>query len=62
MTRSKLANAFELQRFAPNARLQGVIDASHARVAARELSDDELELVAAGGQPEVLPRNEEKDR
>jgi hypothetical protein len=50
VTGSKLKNAFELQRFAPNARLQGVIDASHARVAARELGDDELEWVAGGKQ------------
>jgi len=52
MTESKLINAFELQRFAPNARLQGVINAVHARVAARELTDDELDFVAAAGAPE----------
>lgn len=62
MTESKLYQAFALQRFAPNARLQAVIDRTHARMAARELSDDELDFVAAAGQPEVLPRNEEKDR
>ena len=48
MTEQKLSQAFDLQRFAPNARLQGVIDASHARMNARELADDELELVAGG--------------
>ena len=52
MTENKLKNAFALQRFAPNARLQKVIDRTHARMAARELSDDELDFVAAAGQPE----------
>ena len=52
MTEKQLFQAFDLQRFTPNARLQAVIDASHARMAARELSDDELELVAAAGTPE----------
>lgn len=50
MTESKLKNAFELQRFAPNAHLQGVIDAAHARTSAREISDEELEWVAGGKQ------------
>jgi hypothetical protein len=48
MTEKKLSQAFELHRFAPSERLQRVIDASHARMAAREMSDDELELVAGG--------------
>ena len=60
MTESKLKNAFELQRFAPNARLQGVIDAAHARVAARELSDEELEWVAGGKQ--TLPEQPTEPR
>ena len=46
--KQKLYQAFDLQRFAPSERLQGVIDASHARMAARELADDELELVSGG--------------
>ena len=62
MTERQLFRAFEFQRFSPNSRLQAVIDRTHARLAARELSDDELDFVAAAGQPEVLPRNEEKDR
>lgn len=49
MTESKLYQAFDLHRFAPNPRLQAVIDRAHARVAARELSDEELDLVAAAG-------------
>lgn len=62
MTEKLIYQAFELQRFAPNARLQAVIDKAHARSAARELDDDELELVAAAGvkepenKPEVLPK------
>ena len=52
MTENKLYQAFSLQRFAENPRLQAVIDASHARMAARELTDDELDLVAAAGTPE----------
>ncbi len=52
MTENKLRQAFELQRFAPNARLQAVIDRTHAHLAARELSDDELDFVAAAGQPQ----------
>lgn len=43
MTENKLRQAFDLQRFAPNARLQAVIDRSHARLAVRELSDEELQ-------------------
>ena len=60
MTESKLKNAFELQRFAPNARLQGVIDAAHARLASRELSDEELEWVAGGKQ--TLPEQPAEPR
>ena len=54
MTEKLLYQAFDLQRFAPNARLQAVIDKTHER--ARELSDDELDLVAAGvKEPEKKP-------
>lgn len=57
MTESKLYQAFALQRFAPNARLQAVIDRTHARLAARELSDDELDFVSAAGvqEPQETP-------
>ncbi len=51
-TEKQLYQAFDLQRFAPSARLQAVIDASHRRTAARELSDDELDFVAAAGTTE----------
>ncbi|MBR4656220.1 MAG: hypothetical protein IKO68_06535 [Oscillospiraceae bacterium] len=62
MTERLLTQAFALQRFAPSPRLQAVIDASHARTAARELTDEELDLVAAAGsadppvRPEGLPK------
>ena len=52
MRESQLYQAFDLQRFAPNARLQAVIDKTHARIPARELSDEELDFVAAAGVPE----------
>ena len=51
----RLFQAFDLHRFAPNGRLQRVIDKTHARLTVRELSDDELELVAAAGAPEPRP-------
>ena len=57
MTEKQLYQAFDLQRFAPGARLQAVIDASHARTAARELRDDELDYVA-GGKNEPLQNPE----
>lgn len=59
MAERLLSQAFALQRFAPNPRLQAVIDRSHARCAARELSDDELDFVSAAGQPEQAKVPEE---
>lgn len=49
MTEKQLYRAFEFQRFSPNPRLQAVIDGVHARMAARELDDAELDYVAAAG-------------
>ena len=46
---SKLSQTCDLHRFAPNPRLQRVIDRTHARMAARELSDEELDFVSAAG-------------
>ncbi len=54
MTENTLYQAFDLQRFVGNERLQNVIKKSHARMAARELSDDDLDLVTAAGTPEML--------
>ena len=47
----KLGLLFDFQKFQKNAELQAVIDAVHARYAARKLSDDEVEFVAAAGMP-----------
>ena len=55
MTEEKLFGAFDLQRFSGNERLQAVIDAAHKRCLARELIDDELDLVAAAGALEKKP-------
>lgn len=59
MIESKLAQAFDLHRFAPNPRLQRVVDRAHARMAARELSDEELEFVAAAGPIDEAKRPED---
>ena len=61
MTDKLLSQAFELQRFTPNARLQAVIDGAHARMAARELSDEELDFVAAAGV-RTLPTEPEEHK
>ena len=53
MTTSKLNRLFDFQRFEGNARLQKVIDDTHRRLEARELNDDELDLVAAAGAPDA---------
>ena len=49
MTTAKLSMLFDYQRFEKNARLQKVIDEAHRRIEARELTDDELDQVAAAG-------------
>ena len=54
MTENRLFQAFDLQRIDGNARLQAVIDAAHRRVNDRELSDDELDLIAAAGVTPAL--------
>ena len=59
MEEKRLYQAFDLQRFSPSPRLQAVIEASHRRTASRELSDDELEWVAAAGAPEQAEKPEE---
>ena len=59
MTERMLYQAFDFQRFTENPRLRSVIEASHARTAARELSDDELSLVAAAGSQIQTEKPEE---
>ena len=62
----KLSLLFDYQKFAQNPELQRVIDKVHARFSKRELSDEEADLVAAAGQPEMAslrkkPREKEND-
>ena len=60
MTERRLFEAFDFQRFEGNKRLQAVIDASHRRTGERELSDDELDLVAAAGVTPAPKKPEDK--
>lgn len=57
MTEKRLLQAFDYQRIEGNARLKAVIDAAHRRTSARELTEDELDLVAAAGTPETVIKN-----
>ena len=59
---NKLFRLFDYQKFEENEALQQVINSTHARCQKKALSLDDMEWVNAAGQPEVLPRNEEKDR
>ncbi len=52
MTEKQLKQAFEYQKFERNPRLQAVIDAVHERVTLKELSDEDLDWVAAAGSAE----------
>ena len=47
-----LTQLFDFQLFDQNAELQRVIDEVHDRYAVRELSLDEMELLAAAGTPD----------
>lgn len=49
----KISMLFDFQKFEKNADLQAVIDAVHARYAARKLTDEEAEYVAAAGTPDA---------
>ena len=49
----KLSLLFDYQAFENNAELQRVIDRVNSRFTSRMLSDDEADLVAAAGQPEM---------
>ena len=59
----KLKTLFDYQKFEGNPALQSVIDSVHARYAAKELSLDEMEWVAAAGTPDQNPdeKNRKKD-
>ena len=60
MTERRLYQAFDLQRIEGNPRLQALIDATHRRMSDRELSDEELDMVAAAGvsEPTKKPKEE----
>ena len=53
----KLKRLFDYQRFEGNSRLQKLIGETEARSGA-ELSDDQLELVSAAGDPGQTGRDE----
>ena len=58
----KISMLFDFQKFEKNADLQAVIDAVHARYAARKLTDEEAEYVAAAGTPDAaLKQKHPKD-
>lgn len=53
MIERKLSETFDLQRFVRNRRLQAIIDASHDRIDSMELSDEDLEGLAAAGESKI---------
>ena len=57
----KLKMLFDYQDFEKSDKLQAVIDRVHARYAARQLSDDEVEFVAAAGRPEANIKNKKPE-
>ena len=50
----RLQQLFDYQRFEENARLSTVINSVKARYNKRELNEDDLEWVAAAGNPDLL--------
>ena len=55
-----LAGLFDLQRFERNPALQGVIDEVEAHCSAEELTDDELNVISAAGDPYARPSDPRK--
>ena len=58
MTEKELFRAFDYQRFVNNTRLQALIDTVHRHQAVQELTDEELDFVAAAGAPKTLIQSE----
>ena len=58
MNETRLYRLFDLQQFEDNPRLKRVIDAAHRRCEDRELSDEELDMVAAAGLPDPVKKTE----
>ena len=55
-----LTGLFDFQRFESDPALQSVIDEVDARYSGRELSDDELEMFSAAGDPYLQMLNPNK--
>lgn len=62
--KKKLYDLFDLQKFSGNKRLEGIIDDAENRYG-KALSDDDLELISAAGEPSsalIHAKNEDKPR
>lgn len=55
-----LKKLFEYQKFEKNSKLESLIAQAHSNYD-RELSDDDLEMVAAAGEAAVLDKTDEND-
>lgn len=58
-----LTGLFDFQRFERNPDLQSLIDEVEGRYGVTEVTDDELEMLAAAGDPlgqEYIPKNEDR--
>ena len=58
-----LTSLFDYQRFEKNPSLQSIIDEVEGRYSVTEVTDDELEMLAAAGDPfgqEYIPKDEER--
>ena len=57
-----LKGLFDYQKFEGNANLQQVIDAVHAKYAARELDLADMEMVYAAGVPELPEKRKDGEK
>lgn len=58
-----LTSLFDFQRFARNSELQSMIDEVEQKYGVTEMTDDELDLLAAAGDPfSQEPIKKDKDR
>ena len=61
-TEKLLTNLFDFQRFERNPELQSMIAEVEQKYSVTEMSDDELDLLAAAGDPfSREPKKEDKD-
>ena len=61
MTTSHLSKLFDYQRFEKNERLQKLISKTHAGMEEKELTDDELDMIAAAGAAETRKQKKPGD-